>query len=133
MFALGCFDILVTLPVQILTLTNVSVGIGPIRFWPGWSTIHSDWSPVLVPKSEWSSDPFSVWAVTWDKYLNSLNALIFFLLFGLTKEARSRYTRLFWAVVKPLGFKPSIKQEISEVAFASVNAGCEDTVGTEKS
>lgn len=62
MLALGFFDIIVILPVQIVSLV-IDVGQGPIDFWPGWSEINSDWAPVIIPKSEWSKDRWVSWGI----------------------------------------------------------------------
>lgn len=95
-FALGCFDVIITLPIAI---TNVVVSItelGPLFvFYPGWTYNHSDWYPESFPKSMWSTIKWSVLSVHWDEWVNPFYAVVFFVLFGLTAEARTGYRKFF--------------------------------------
>lgn len=120
MFALGCFDAFITLPISItLVVTNI-VSEGPaFNFYQGWTFIHSDWEPVFVPKSIWSASKWSVVLVNWDGWVNPFYVLVFFALFGLTPEARKRYCNLFHFLGKPFGVRQteSAEESLPDVSF----------------
>ena len=61
--ALGCLDILVTLPIGILNLA-VDIKENEIVFYQGWSVIHTDWEPFGVTKRMWATTPFGTFDVT---------------------------------------------------------------------
>lgn len=106
MFALGCLDSLITLPIAILGLVTNIIGTGPFfRFYLGWTAIHSDWEPTLFPKSVWSIVRWNVYSLNWDKWINPFWALVFFSLFGLTPEAKKGYGRLFRYLRRPFGIR----------------------------
>lgn len=104
MFALGCFDSFITLPITFTGLVSNVIGSGPsFNFYQGWTFIHSNWEPVLVPKSIWASFKWSAFSVYWDQWVNPFFALVFFALFGLTPEAREGYRRAFRCISRPFG------------------------------
>lgn len=119
-FALGCFDAFITLPI---TITNLVLNIERTRplfnFYQGWAYIHSDWEPVLVPKSVWSATNMFVFTVHWDEWINPFFALVFFALFGLTPEARKGYRRFFRFLRRPFNVTQGDKTEegLPEVVF----------------
>lgn len=120
--ALGCLDALVTLPIVILNIVlAVLESMTPFVFYPGWSELHSNWTPLITPKSEWAPDFWGVFAIKWNEWISPFFALIFILLFGFTEEARSKYCSFFWFVVKPFGLEPRVRQTMSNVVFQSVN------------
>lgn len=52
MLALGCFDIFVTLPINLASLIlDITADGHQFTFYQGWTFIHSNWEPVLLPKS----------------------------------------------------------------------------------
>ena len=121
--ALGCLDILVTLPIGILNLA-VDIKENEIVFYQGWSAIHTDWEPFGVTKRMWATTPFGTFDVKWNDWVSVYFALVFFALFGLTAEARAKYMRALYFVLQPLGIKPATKEpELSTVMFGSQNAG----------
>lgn len=114
--ALGCFDVVIVLPLSILLLVQGYEG-APIVFWPGWKAIHSDWRPVSVPASEWKPFPWDNFEVRWDEWINVLLAVVFFALFGLTEEASHIYRNAFSAIGRRFGYSPVVKAEASAVVF----------------
>ena len=111
--ALGLLDVLLTLPISILGITVDAVQ-EPIDFWPGWAAGHADWSEIAqAPASLWQSIFWVNFTIRWDEWINTAFALVFFLLFGLTGEARAGYRRAFWAVAGLFRIKPSSGQPLS--------------------
>lgn len=101
--ALGSVDALVMLPLGILG-TVVDILGAKLVFWPGWSAVHEFWSDIVqVPRDEWAFwDSFSVRLNEW---VNVFLAVVFFVLFAFTPEARARYSRGFWTIARWLGMK----------------------------
>lgn len=95
MLALGCFDILITLPIVIILLVIDILDGGNFEFYQGWTYIHTQWGAAPVPKSEWSATIWNRFLLRWDEWINPFYALVFFVLFGLTSEARNGYRRFF--------------------------------------
>lgn len=63
-----------------------------VAFWPGWSNVHSDWSPVLIPAWVWKLSLDQRASVKIVEYGYPLYASIFFLLFGTTEEALDAFS-----------------------------------------
>lgn len=92
--ALGCVDILLSLPVGIISFV-LSVGVGPtIPFWPGWSEIHTAWAPLPTTAEQWLSDPWFRFRIYWNSWVNVFFAVTIFALFGLNPESRKVYGRV---------------------------------------
>lgn len=121
MLVLGCFDMFITLPTQVIALVISAMDSAPFRFYNGWAYIHSDWGPNLQPKSLWSTGKWTVFIVHWDEWLYPFFALVFFALFGLTPEARKGYRRFFRMLCRPFGAKHVVitDEVLSEVVFKS--------------
>lgn len=120
-FALGCFDAFITLPISLINLV-ISIQLTPIfYFYQGWTFIHSDWGPFLYSRSMWSTFKWSVFSVRWDEWINPFLALVFFSLFGLTPDARQGYRRLFCFLKRPFGVRQKVSTEegLPDVAFKS--------------
>lgn len=122
MFALGCFDSFVTLPITVTNLASNIVHLGPLfNFYQGWVFIHSNWGPGSVPKSVWSTNKWTRISVYWNEWINPFFALAFFLLFGLSPEALKGYRRLFRFLGRPFGARQIdiVDESLPEVAFKS--------------
>lgn len=122
MFALGCFDAFITLPINSMGLVINIVATSPLfTFYQGWTFIHSEWGPVLTPKSLWSTTKFGVFSVYWNEWINPFFALVFFALFGLTPGARKGYRTLFRALRRLFGAKQggSTEEGLPDVVFKS--------------
>ena len=123
---LSALDILLTLPLTVIGLVQ-DLTQTHFVFWPGWDALHANFNQIPTASAEfWKSLGFwTQFSVKWDEWINPFIALVFFALFGLTEEARARYAAIFWAVAKPLGFKPKpkMRKERSNVVFASAMFG----------
>ncbi|KAI0318549.1 pheromone A receptor-domain-containing protein [Amylostereum chailletii] len=120
---IGCIDIVTALPFGILKTSQI-ISLEKVYhdfpFWPGWDETH-DGPPVIVQLAvNWRAGP-GAFDVQSNKWKASPIAISFFLLFGLTREARGTYKRMFWAVVRPLGWKPTepAAPELASMAFVS--------------
>ena len=135
LLALGLFDILLTLPIQILSLVEDILQGGITGFWPGWKTVHASFSTIpTVTSEEWKSAGFwTVFTVRFSQWINPIFAVAFFLLFGTTKQKRDWYRSIFWKVMKPPGLKPRVNPATSNIVFGPgppVNSATGDTRGT---
>ena len=118
---LGAFDILVTLPVGIIGLISSYTVAGKLELYTGWTTTHASWDPQAMPISFWRSPwqyNLSVRSIEWTPVFL---AFVFFLLFGLTEEAKCTYSRTFWTIAKIFGFMPAPRAVISNMIFESFN------------
>lgn len=124
---LGCVDILFTLPVTIINFLQ-EVLSEKTTFWPGFAVVHAQFSTIPTTTTEqWKS--LGIWVnfiVRFNQWINPVWAVIFFGIFGFSKEARARYSWAFWKVVRPFGFKPRPQPEVSEVMFGTLSAVQQD-------
>jgi hypothetical protein len=125
--AVGCADIVLTLPLGILdvvddVLSNFEVS-GDFPVYPGWVAVHTNWGPISTSLPEllesggfWNNFGF---------YMSSWTSVILgfaiFGLFGLTNEARATYWRGIQAVLRIFGHKPVVRESpaMSVIAFGS--------------
>lgn len=127
MLALGCLDAIITLPI---TITNMIASIAEIGqlldFYPGWSFLHSDWEPLLYPKSTWSMGKWLMFTVHWDEWINLFFALVFFCIFGLTPEARKGYRAFFLFLRGPFSARQedSTEEGLPDVVFKTGRGTC---------
>ena len=135
LLALGLFDILLTLPIQILSFVQAILQGGITGFWPGWKTVHASFSTIpTITSEEWKSDGFwKVFFVRFDQWVNPILAVAFFLLFGITEQKRDWYRSIFWKVMRPFGLNPRVDPVASDIVFGSgpmINSATNDTRGT---
>lgn len=104
-----------------IMVTNIVVTVPLFNFYQGWTFIHSNWEPVIIPKSIWSTTKLGVFSVHWDEWINPFFALIYFTLFGLTPEARKGYRKLVCLVWRPFGATQGdgTKEGLPDVVFKS--------------
>lgn len=121
MLALGCFDVFITLPSNTTSLIISALNGESIEFYEGWTFIHSEWEPILIPKTVWSIDKWTTFLMYWDMWINPLFALIFFALFGFTAEAKECYRRLLHILCRPFRSKQAAGAEdlLPDVVFKS--------------
>ena len=121
LLALGLFDILLTLPIQTLSLVEQILQGSITGFWPGWKAVHASFSTIpTVTSEEWKSAGFwTVFSVRFNQWVNPIFAVAFFLLFGTTKQKRDWYWSIFWKVMRPFGLQPRIDPVASDVVFGS--------------
>ena len=128
---LGCVDAIVLFPAQTLNFVIDLQGIrqsGDAGFYPGWTLVHSDWAPVSVPENAWNISIWFAFSVRWSQWINPFFGLLFFLLFGVTTEARESYKRMFWAAANCFGYTPPVQTRSSNIVFKFVVS---DTVNSE--
>ncbi|KAI0033876.1 GPCR fungal pheromone mating factor, partial [Vararia minispora EC-137] len=94
--ALGCIDILITLPIGIVSLIQdfpLPAAYGfPFVFYPGWAPIHTDWAPISVTAAEWNSRSFwAAWSSYFGRWANAALGLLVFAIFGFSPDARRTY------------------------------------------
>ena len=135
LLALGLFDILLTLPLGIVSLVEDILQGGITGFWPGWNAVHASFSTIPTPTSEeWKSAGFwTVFYVKLREWVNPIFAVAFFLFFGTTNQKRAWYRSIFWKAMRPFGLKPRVDPVTSDVVFGSgpgVNSATNDTRGT---
>ena len=109
--ALASIDVLVTLPIGIMSLVlNVLAGVTQdyLPFYAGWTDLHTDWDPISSDSSDLRKSKTSIivqfYFAAWS---SPVLAFVIFGLFGLTKEARASYWRIVCTVGGWLGWKPS--------------------------
>ena len=66
-----------------------------IPFWPGWDTIHTDWSPVGITAVEWKAFSANHFVISWNEWKMPIFAYIFFAVYGLSSQARDRYASIW--------------------------------------
>lgn len=116
--ALSCLDVFVSLPIAIIQLV-VDFQENPITFWPGWSVVHAGFQFIpTVTASQWETLGFWVhFNIKWTSAICPLLSLVFFGIFGLTKEARAKYWRVISPIARLIGHKPTFRPEISDIVF----------------
>ena len=135
LLALGLFDILLTLPIQILSFVQAILQGGITGFWPGWKAVHASFSTIPTATSnDWKSAGFwTLFTIRFSQWVNPIFAVAFFLLFGITEQKRTWYWSIFWKIMRPFGLKPRADPVASDVVFGSgpmVNYTANDTRGT---
>ena len=128
--ALGCLDALLLFPIGIYNITVDVLQGRPLPFWTGWAYVHTDWEPFGLPSSVWEQSIWDKLVVRWDEVINPALALVFFLIFGLTREARWNYWVALTYPLRPFGIRPctDTKKDFSEVVFRSENPGATGAV-----
>lgn len=114
---LAITDMLLTIPLGAFSIYLGTHGV-ELSPWISWDDTHFNFSRVqLVPALIWRSDATFQSSVELTRWLYVASAFIFFALFGFAGEAQKHYKLLFWACVKPFGFKPStaMKSQISSL------------------
>lgn len=112
--------LILNIPIYIAVTVGNSKFLRPFYFfWPGWSSIHTNWEPNLIAVSAWKAADFSnVFSMKYFVWTGPVYAIGFFAIFGLTEESRQRYRSAFWAAVNPCGPQPKLQssEHISKVA-----------------
>ncbi|KZV65150.1 STE3-domain-containing protein [Peniophora sp. CONT] len=111
-FILASIDILLTLPVGIVTLTlDITAALSPgfpFSFYPGWTFVHSNWEPVGIPYADIQADgTVQLALIYFSQWTSPVLAFAIFGLFGVTSEARTSYWRIVCTVGGWFGWKPT--------------------------
>ena len=100
---IGIADIIITLPLGIISMVVETQEVRPFVFYPGWDVIHTNWGPQQIPSILWKSDIWEIAVVQINYYVAPFTALWVFCLFGMTRQARTTYRRPFkiiWEMIK---------------------------------
>ncbi|KZV69973.1 STE3-domain-containing protein [Peniophora sp. CONT] len=111
---LASVDVVLTLPKAIVSLVFEILVLRELKprpnFYPGWHFIHTDWDPIGVSYHEMKiNGKFNFVEIYWDQWSPLVLALVLFVLFGLTGEARASYWRIACFVGWWFGWKPSAR------------------------
>ena len=87
------------------------------QFYPGWDFVHHPWAPLFAPARVWKVYFWNRFTAYYDVLLYPTLSIVVFLVFGLTKQTRNMYKQAFWALVKPCGFAPRVKKDMSVMSF----------------
>ncbi|KAJ7189204.1 pheromone A receptor-domain-containing protein [Mycena filopes] len=124
--ALGCLDIVITLPISIINLVSFFVTLsGPdsLPAYIGWKANHADFAPVGVPYADLTDTRWDAFTTYFDYGQYAVLAIAIFALFGLTSSARAAYWSRITAVATFVGWtpKPSAqKQRASQIGLDSM-------------
>ena len=119
LFALGLFEVLLTLPLMIFNLIHNQLQKQIVVFWPGWEIAHAEISRVpRATADEWKAGGlWTILTVRVEQWTGFVLAVAFFLLFGLTRRKRAQYRNVFWKVMNPFGIRPDTDVVASSIAF----------------
>lgn len=124
--ALGCLDLIITLPISILSFVltvNVVIESDGFGFWPGWAAVHETWSqPYFSHAVYWKAFFWSVFSQRYNEYSNTPLGIVYFALFGLSPDARETYARMFWRAARLVGVrrrqpKSTVRSATPTIAF----------------
>jgi len=130
--AVGCMDALILLPIGIYDMVIDVLQGRPLPFWTGWTFVHTDWEAYGLPTSSWDRSIWDKLVLRWDEVINPALAIVFFLIFGLTKEARANYWSALYFFLRPLGIKSRTKAK-AEVSTAVFHTNTYDSSRTNSS
>lgn len=132
---MGIIDIVVTLPVGILSLVQdikLSIeGYGSLPFYQGWDWVHSSWGPVSFPAADIQASPWNRFNLYFGPWSSVILALAIFALLGLTTDACAMYWQAFCAVGQLFGWTPPVREDpraIETIEFGGreINLGLEE-------
>lgn len=109
--ALASIDILVTLPLGIVSVTlyvTNSLSNHHPPFYGGWTADHSHWEPVVITYAETlAGGTSSVAQFYFSQWASTILAFAIFALFGVTSEARASYWKAICTIGSWFGWKPA--------------------------
>ncbi|KAI0317102.1 pheromone A receptor-domain-containing protein, partial [Amylostereum chailletii] len=123
LLAVGCLDILFTLPSGALILLGY-VGqefkFQNHKFYRGWHDTHHDhWAPISVPAAQWRSYFWDRLEILLQEWVYLVLSILIFTIFGLTVESRTTYRRWFWTAAGLLGFKSPVRKVLPDITCDS--------------
>jgi hypothetical protein len=117
--AVACVDILLVLPLGVLSVASQVIG-GPRETFPGfpspfylgWTAVHTNWGPVAIPYSTLVRlGSWTVFRWYFQFWTTPVLAFAIFALVGLTSEARATYWGGICAVRKGFGWTPPVSKQ----------------------
>ncbi|KZV72017.1 STE3-domain-containing protein [Peniophora sp. CONT] len=125
--ALASIDLLLTLPLSITRFVLAVLSImkaTSLPFYPGWESVHSDWTPVSISWAKLNSKGVPELAfVHYSFWISPIFALAFFGLFGFTAGARASYWRVIHTVIARLGWKKASFSQDSQATLTPIQFG----------
>jgi pheromone a factor receptor len=99
---LSGIDLLFTIPFSIWSIITWF----PVQPWPGWTTLHADFSRIdKYSATIWRNDIKGLAANETSRWIGVAYGFLFFIFFGFTDEARRHYRLAFQAVFSKLGYQ----------------------------
>ncbi|KZV59818.1 hypothetical protein PENSPDRAFT_694822 [Peniophora sp. CONT] len=119
---------LLTLPIGIVTIViNVVGGLTPVRylrFYSGWTFLHTDWEPAEVPYSLLeNAGRFQVAQFYFNFWAPPVLAFTVFAFFGVTAEARASYWRILCTIGQWFGWEPTLESEKQRMSLGIIEFG----------
>ena len=106
--AIGCLDILITLPLGVFSSITPIIQGSIIPFYPGWAITHSlGDTAVLFSSDDWKSNPSTVAALVFGQWNTFFLAFVIFALFGLSETSVTFYRNTFQMIAWRLRIKSS--------------------------
>lgn len=117
---LGCADAIIVLPLNTAG-TLLAAFQQQLQFWPGWNKVHKHFLiiPRIRSKALEASGAVLVISIRWTEMLYVFLAILFFLLFGLSDEARRRYGMVISPLRSLFRRKRGKEGEVSKIIFKS--------------
>lgn len=134
---LASVDILLTLPIGIVSLTLNIVGalsaLNDVPFYRGWTFLHADWEPEGISYAEIQAYGTATLAESYfGQWSSPVLAFVIFGLFGVTPEARASYWRIICTVGGWFGWKPTPRPRNGQASLGEIEFGArpvQDTSG----
>ncbi|KAI0316301.1 pheromone A receptor-domain-containing protein [Amylostereum chailletii] len=119
--AIGCLDILFTLPTGALLLISLEGHppkfAGRYPFYPGWHAVHADWTPASTTAAAWRSEFWVHFQSILQEWQYPVLSVLIFSIFCSTREALGTYRRFLWATAVILRFIPAAAEDELEMKF----------------
>lgn len=124
---LASIDLIFTLPVGILSVALYpleSGEAGSFPFYPGWTSVHTDWAPRSISYAKvQDSGPLVVARTYFIPWTAPALAFVIFGLFGLTTEARTSYRHAFCKMIGWFGREPAPRQRRTRSTLGAIEFG----------
>ncbi|KAF7354317.1 STE3-domain-containing protein [Mycena venus] len=126
--ALGCLDIIITLPISIINLVSflpTFEGTSSLPAYIGWKANHVDFAPFGVDYADLTDTPWDAFTTYFDYGQYAVLAIAIFVLFGMTPSARSAYWSHIISVGRVFGVKSQPKRRrqssglVDSITFAA--------------
>ncbi|KAI0034303.1 hypothetical protein K488DRAFT_69261 [Vararia minispora EC-137] len=106
LLAIGCLDIVLTLPIACIGLFLDTRSSNNFVFYPGWDVVHSNFAPFSVPEEVWrTADFWPIFTIYFTPWYNVVLSLAIVAIFGTSAEAWDVYRHSYHAVTARLGFR----------------------------
>jgi pheromone a factor receptor len=103
--ALALTEILIVLPLNLISLIG-NLSNGPLLPWNSWSDVHYNFARIAyVPKFLIKNNKKFFIQFTLGRWAIPCSGLLFFVFFGMSREARKDYDRALWFLLGLFGMK----------------------------